>query len=390
VEGDPEGGQAPLRRARPPGQPRVKLGYDHLSEGYSSPQRLTLWQRTDWGALGFAAYSEEGFSGQNAGDLPVIVDEASGITDPIWSAIHGLVATRIVVVGNPIRYDCHFREPHELAATSGSITSIPISSLECPDAEKEHSPVGMASQSFLRQMREIHGEDSPWWRSNILGLFSGQESVRFLPLNWLDACANEKVLKDDVWLEHPAGVNRVAVDVAGGVGADKSVIVVRNDKRLLEVFASEWHGVLDDARERLEQEVVRVCRKWDVAPNHVICDKGGLGRDFGSYLARYGVDGAVGYFGAGRGKLYVNRRTANAFAIKRRLDPNKGYIPFYCGGIPEWPALRQELAELRSPTMEMEEGQVGQILEEKAKLADRLHRSQDHLDAFLMTFTYYE
>jgi hypothetical protein len=42
---------------------------------------------TDWGALGFAAQYEEGFSGQHAGELLVIVDEASGVAAPIWPAI---------------------------------------------------------------------------------------------------------------------------------------------------------------------------------------------------------------------------------------------------------------------------------------------------------------
>ena len=82
-------------------------------------------------------------------------------------------------------------------------------------------------------------------------------------------------------------------------------------------------------------------------------------------------------------------RTANAFALKRRLDPHReNHVPFYCGGIPEWPGLRQELAELRNPTMEHEEGQVKQILEDKEALAARLHRSPDLLDALLMTFTF--
>ena len=127
-------------------------------------------------------------------------------------------------------------------------------------------------------------------------------------------------------------------------------------------------------------------------PTALIYDKAGLGRSFGSYLASHGLDGAVGYFGAGKGgKLYVNRRTANAFALQRRLDPHReNHVPFYCGGIPEWPALRQELAELRSPTMEIEEGQVKQVLEDKEALAARLHRSPDLLDALLMTFTYSE
>ena len=133
----------------------------------------------------------------------------------------------------------------------------------------------------------------------------------------------------------------MGVDIGGGVGADRSVVVVRNRKQVLAVFASEWHGVLDDARHRLEPVVVALARKWGVTPKRLVYDKAGIGRSFGSYLASHGFEGAVGYFGAGKGgKLHVNRRTANAFALKRRLDPHReNHVPFYCGGIPEWPAL---------------------------------------------------
>jgi hypothetical protein len=100
----------------------------------------------------------------------------------------------------------------------------------------------------------------------------------------------------------------------------------------------------------------------------------------------------MGYFGAGKGgKLYVNRRTANAFALKRRLDPHrKNFVPLLCSGLPEWPALRQELAALRSPSMEVQEGQVKQVLEDKLTLSHRLKRSPDLLDALVMTFCYLE
>jgi hypothetical protein len=63
-------------------------------------------------------------------------------------------------------------------------------------------------------------------------------------------------------------------------------------------------------------------------------------------------------------------------------------VPFYCGGLAEWPQLRKEIAELRNPAMEMEQGQVKQVLEEKDALASRLKRSPDLLDALLMTFTF--
>jgi hypothetical protein len=82
---------------------------------------------------------------------------------------------------------------------------------------------------------------------------------------------------------------------------------------------------------------------------------------------------------------------ANAFVIRRGLDPNrKGYVPFSCCGLPEWPRLREELLELPSPAKEVQEEQVKQVLEEKDALAARLRRSPDLLDALLMTFTYIE
>jgi hypothetical protein len=88
-----------------------------------------------------------------------------------------------------------------------------------------------------------------------------------------------------------------------------------------------------------------------VPAKRIVYDMAGIGRSFGSSLASNGLPGATGYFGAGRGgQRYVKRRMANLFALRRRLDPHRdGFIPFYCGGIPEWPNLRQELAELCGP-----------------------------------------
>jgi hypothetical protein len=372
--------------------PRIDLGYDHLTDGYSSPQRLVVREGTEWGALGFAAKTEEGFSGQHAGELLVIIDEASGVKDGAWTSIHGLAATKMIVGGNPIRYDCHFRELDDLAqAGSQSITSVRISSLDSPHAGLDHSPVGMASKSFLGQMREIHGENSPWWLSNILGQFPGKDSVSFIPRDWLDACTRPEILTDELWNEHWDGAAWLGIDPAGGVGADRSVCVVRNHKRILEVFASPWHGLLDDARHRLEPEILRLARKWEVAGDHVVFDKAGLGRSLGSYLEAEGLPGAVGYFGNGKGgKLYKNRRTANAHAFKNRIDARRaGFIPFYVDpGLPEWASMRQEIGELRAPTMEMAAGAVQQVLEDRESLKARLKRSPDLLDALFMTFTF--
>jgi hypothetical protein len=363
-------------------QSKVPLGFDYLTEGMGSPQRLVVRDGGDWQALGFAAGSPEGFSGQHADQLLVIVDEATGVSRDIWGSIYGLVAKRIVAVGNPIRRDCEFFDLHEKAGVGG-IHSVTISSLECPGTD------GMADASFLDQMREIHGEASPWWRSNILGLFPGEESVRFLPLNWLDACVADGVMLDPLWRDYPEGDPIMGVDIGGGVGADASAVVVRNRKRILEAWSSRDHGVLDDARNRLEPVVAEMQRKWRVPPSRIIYDKGGVGRSFDSYMAKppYSLVGMIGHFGAGRGgPFYTNRRTANAFALRKRLDPHrKDHVPFYCGG-PHWPQLRKELSELRTPETVMEEGTFKQKLEPKEAMSSRLGGSPDLLDALLMTF----
>src|SRR4051812_24468616 len=79
--------------------PRIPLGHSHLSRGYGNPERVTVQDGTDWGAIGFAAKSGEGLAGQQAAALLVVVDGASGVGRSSWHAIHGLAATRTVVVG---------------------------------------------------------------------------------------------------------------------------------------------------------------------------------------------------------------------------------------------------------------------------------------------------
>jgi hypothetical protein len=185
--------------------PRSPLTYDHLSKGNASPQQLKLGIK--WEALGFA--SDTGLSGQHSADQLVIVDEPSGVSPATWSEIDGSASRRHVVVGIPIKYDCRFRELHDLAMSgSPTIHSVPISSLDHPHAALEHSPIGAVCTVFLDQIREVHGENSPWWLSNNLG----RDSVRFIPVNWLDACVDSKVL-DDLWKDYPDGLPRASVDV---------------------------------------------------------------------------------------------------------------------------------------------------------------------------------
>jgi hypothetical protein len=79
-------------------------------------------------------------------------------------------------------------------------------------------------------MREIHGESSSWWRSNILGLFPGQETARFLPAAWLDACTPEDVMRD------PRGTLGALCETIGLERAESLSQVSWNGQPLTEVY----------------------------------------------------------------------------------------------------------------------------------------------------------
>jgi hypothetical protein len=370
---------------------REQLPYETLTAGLASPQRLVIDGLNRWECLGWSANQSEGMAGQHGGELLCIVDEASGVHPAIWESIHGLASNRLIVAGNPIRWESRFRELNDLAeAGNPQVTSVRISSLESPHAETDHSPVGLADSNFIRLNRDMWGEGSPWWRSNILALFPSQESSRFLPAAWLDAGADPSIKDDEIWQDYPAGPAVMACDIGGGVGADRSVVVVRDRKQLLAVFSSNRHGILDDAEERLEPIVIAMAAAHCVSPSNITYDQSGIGRSFGSYLAAHGLEGTVGYFGAGKGGPHaINRRSASSYALRKRLDPHRdGYVPFYVGGIPEWPSMREELAAMHHGPMAFEEGVVKQSCETKEAWAARLKRSPDLADALIQSFTY--
>lgn len=371
---------------------RCPLPYEYLTGGYGSPQRLSIDSMNRWEALGFSAAYQEGFSGTHAGDLMCIVDESSGITPQIWSAIDGLAASKMVLSGNPLRFDSRFRELHDLAmAGSSTIATVPIPSTDSPHATWESSPVGLADRAFIGFMREIHGENSPWWRCNIAAEFPGEHSVRFLPDSWLNTCGDPACLQDELWQAMAPGPRIMSVDLAAGVGSCKSVVLIRDNRQIIHIFASADYGIDDQAANRLEPVVASLAEHFEVHPSRASFDQAGLGSNFASYMSAYGYHGMTGYFGGGKGgTFYANRRSANAYAFKRRIDPYRGdCVPFWCGAMPEWPMLRQELEAMYYGEMSIDDdGNVRQALELKSSLAARIHRSPDLLDALLQSFNW--
>jgi len=100
--------------------------------------------------------------------------------------------------------------------------------------------------------------------------------------------------------------------------------------------------------------------------------KGAWAGSFGSYLAHHGLDGAVGYFRSAQdaaANCSLNRRTANRLRDQTPARPPiaRGHVAVLLlrrdsrvadATAKNWPSCAP-------PAMEMEEGQVKQVLEEK-------------------------
>ncbi|WP_435016693.1 terminase large subunit domain-containing protein [Tundrisphaera sp. TA3] len=269
----------------------------------------------NWLALGISTTKTEKLSGFHGKSVMACLDEASGISSEVWSAIDSLAADRIIAVGNPLRCDNQFYQLVQKAQMPGSMMGfMRISSMESPDINKWNSETGLASQKWLATNREKYGEASLWWLSHVLAEFPEESSASLFRKEWLDACVNAEHI--------PSGFTRIAVDYAEGGGkGDEAVIGVRDDGGLYELEGSnQWKP------EELSRRVAAYARQYKVDPSRISWDAGGTGSSFGEFLQGQGLTGCRAYkgsFGASRDAVGTNYRTCAAWALARRLDPSR-------------------------------------------------------------------
>lgn len=262
-----------------------------------------------WQALAYSTTKVERFSGHHASDLFTILDEASGVADEIYEAFSSLNPSRELLLGNPLRpsgmfYDrCHAKNP--LANV------IRISSLESPHINLERSPWGLADRTWLEKARADYGEHSLWWTCHVLGQFpdSGVDSV--IPGGWLEQA------RDATHVPH--GVRRIAIDLAEGKGGDRSVVLVRDDNGVLDLWWSTTASF-----EATASRAALAAQKYEVEDANISYDVSGIGADFGNRLHQTGIINPTPYRGGSEGgPKHTNLRSYSAWRLRQRLDPQR-------------------------------------------------------------------
>lgn len=213
-----------------------RRGYNIIPEVALSPSTGVRWE--DGRRLfGFTASHPDKVSGPSGANILFVLDEASGIEAGIWQAVQGILggtdenSGRVLAIGNPTQpsgwfYDA-FNEKRELWNEP-----IRISSAESPNVISGTSVVpGLATRTWVREMAEEYGEDSPIYQVRVLGDFPTNSANQVIGLGLIEAALARWADNDNA-----GGTCELGVDVAR-FGDDDSCVAGR---RGLALYSPRW------------------------------------------------------------------------------------------------------------------------------------------------------
>lgn len=337
----------------------------------AAPDRAELIE----GAHAAAVTGEDGTT--RLGVVMVIFDESKAIPQATFDAIEGVFANcdgvntlgyalAVSTPGNPAGafYNIHKRAP------GTHVWQVRSVSLE------EAVTAGRINQDWADNLRDLWGEDSPFYRQQVLGQFSADQEDAVIPTAWLEAAVDRwRAREADGWVPPPAF--ELGVDVARH-GRDKTILT---PKRGPDYIARQIALPRQDTA-ATTSDIARLMREH--APGgRIVVDADGMGVGVADELSRQGFN-VFPFFGAPRvpdwrdktGMLEAhNRRAAAWWHLRELLDPR--FNPTLC-----LPPDDELLGDLSAPKLLADPS--GRIkLEPKDRTAARIGRSPDRGDSLV-------
>ena len=326
-----------------------------------------------------------------------VLDEAPGVGAPVWDAMEGSIVgdhAYVLAQGNPTM-DPDSDHPFARACRPGSgWFRFLVAARRFPeewdgigaDASYYEVPPWLLAPGWVEARAKEWGEDSPLFRSYVLGLFSSPTLERqFIPARLLYA-TQDLELPDDGTVE----CRHIGVDLAAG-GGDWCVASLNIGGAL----AAEHRWRIDDLM-RSVGVIVELMREWgvDAVPvpaRNVHVDATGLGRGVTDRLRQLGyyVD-AVDFGSAARydwrqlmGETRcLNRKAELHWIVRRALEEHRASIP---------QKYREVRRQAQWATYELrDQGRNGTVVacaESKDDLRARYGRSPDEWDAWMLSWS---
>jgi len=308
--------------------------------------------------------SPESMQGLHAPFMLTIVDEASGVDESIYEAISGSMAgpnRHMVLLGNPTRTTGMFYDTHHVLRDQW--TTYQWSCLEAPRVPVE----------YVEEQRRKWGEESNQFRVQVLGEFPLADDDTVMPMYLIESAMERQIempfQPDEIW----------GLDVAGdGKKSDASVLFKRagRDSRR---GVKKWRNLEPMALVgRVKQEYDAAARK----PTAIVVDGIGIGAGVASRLRELGlpvvsinVSEAPALSVPGEGG-YANLRVELWHKGREYLEKRDCAL------------LKDDdfLVELASCRYKAPSSSGKVQLEHKREMKERIGRSPDTADAWLLTF----
>jgi len=342
--------------------------------------------------LAFTTSDISKLGGFHAEVVWALVDEAQGLEDWVFQALHGCCVgprDRVVLVGNALTSEGTFFRAfrpgtpwHTLRTRAQEHPNFHQGE---PDAEPYVS--GGPTPQWLERTAGEYGVGTPWYLARVEAQFVTEDADALVPRVWCEAAMDRHVHRPPP----TANVDSVlAVDPSAG-GNEVGVVVRRGDA-ILEVT-----GFHEPDQVVAMQRIAAIGVRWGVTPEWyangnrnrgvkarglIVIDVCGMGSTWADVLARSGF--RVARFNGGAapdssepGLEYANARAEGYWAVRKQLEA--GRLSWPPG--PDGDKLTDDLVSTAyRPTP------AGKLaIVEKAEIAKRLGRSPDRGDALSMS-----
>lgn len=182
------------------------------------------WKLDDGTLVGYgrkpADTDEHGFQGVHRRYVLVIIDEACGVPDQLWTAVEAITTNqdcRILAIGNPDDPNTEFGN---VCKPGSGWNVIGISGFDTPNFTDEQVPETLRplllSPEWVEDKKRRWGETSPRYQSKVLGEFPEIGEDTLIPPKWIEA-AQQRTLAATTDV-------RLSVDVAR-FGSDETIVL---------------------------------------------------------------------------------------------------------------------------------------------------------------------
>ncbi|MDP9269655.1 MAG: hypothetical protein M3P14_01525 [Chloroflexota bacterium] len=318
-----------------------------------------------------ADYDPDAFQGIHTRYVLVIMDEACGIPESLWTAAETLMAnegSRILAIGNP---DDPMSSFATACAPGSGWHSIRIDGYASPNFTDEPVPSELRelllSRTWVAERKRSWGEDSPLFISKVRGEFPEDAEDALIPLTWIRAA---QARFDPEPAEPSDEPTILGVDIAR-YGSDETVIVARHGDRAWIVARYRHQDTMATTG-----RVVRAIQ--DLGAREALVDVIGIGSGVVDRLAEQHqpVTGLNAGAAARSKRKFANARAEWCWGVRDRME--KGQI-----AIQPDDELAAQLAALRYTF-----DSSGRIqIESKEDMRSRGIASPDIADALMLAFS---